>query len=289
MPRDHARSLRKSARSSRAAFVLAAGAAASVCGSAAGAARRRRCAMWSAPPVAPLAPLADRRPEARGFSARGGRAARRGFRLLLQQFPCAANFRCQGGFLGQRGFGIHARAFCIPILPSRSAPARRFCRCRRIRAHRRIFAGLHPVFAREVGVKVHLANVGVGKFANFEVNDQRGNAVAGEKNNAKSTRNHSCVDPQPLFVGLQNTNSLPSSSRNVSEVPDERLLQIAFRIFILQIEKFQQLGGLRISSSAETASSGLGISPLSNIAVFVFRQRRALVKLRVDLPVKLAN
>jgi len=65
-------------------------------------------------------------------------------------------------------FGIPARAFaaqafhrvvrqCVVFAGAENQP------------HRRIFAGLHPVFAREVGVKVHLADVGVDEFANFEV------------------------------------------------------------------------------------------------------------------------
>ena len=45
-------------------------------------------------------------------------------------------------------------------------------------AHRRIFAGLHPVFAREIAIKIHLADVGVNQFGNFQVNDDAGSAIA---------------------------------------------------------------------------------------------------------------
>ena len=36
---------------------------------------------------------------------------------------------------------------------------------------RLIFAGLHPAFACEIGVKFHLVDVGVDEFADFKVND----------------------------------------------------------------------------------------------------------------------
>jgi hypothetical protein len=69
---------------------------------------------------------------------------------------------------------------------------------------------------------------------------------------------------------------------------NQRVFQIAFGVFVLQVEKFQHqriadffVGGNRITR--------YGFLTFHQHRLFIFRQCRALVKLRVDLPVKLPN
>jgi uncharacterized Rmd1/YagE family protein len=94
-------------------------------------------------------------------------------------------------------------------------------------------------------------------------------------------------DPQPLLSAYKRK-FIAEFEQKGFEVPDERILQIAFRVFVLQVEKFQQ------QRIADFLIGGNGVFRLWGLTLeqhrrFVFRQRCALVKLRVDLAVKLAN
>jgi hypothetical protein len=94
-------------------------------------------------------------------------------------------------------------------------------------------------------------------------------------------------DPQPLLSA--NKRKLVAEFEQKSfEVTDERVFQFAFRVFVLEVEKFEQ------QRIADFLIGGNGVFRFGAFTLeqhrrFVFRQRRALVKLRIDLPVKLAN
>lgn len=94
-------------------------------------------------------------------------------------------------------------------------------------------------------------------------------------------------DPQPL-LSADKREFVAKFEQECFEVPDERVFQIAFRVFILQVEKFEQQ---RIADFIISGDSvfRFGVFTLDQHRRFVFRQRRALVKLRIYLPVKLAN
>ena len=101
---------------------------ASVCGSAA--ALRSGCVPLDAslrPPLhLPRSPTADR---SQGFIAEAG-VTPGAIPLVAPTIPVCGQLPPQVWIPWPTRFGIPARAFCIPSLPLRSAPVRRFCRCR---------------------------------------------------------------------------------------------------------------------------------------------------------------
>ena len=95
------------------------------------------------------------------------------------------------------------------------------------------------------------------------------------------------ADPQPL-LSADKRKLVAKFQQECFEVPDERVLQIAFGVFVLEAEKFEQQ---RIADFLVSGNSILrfGLFTLEQHRHFVFRQCRAFIKLRVDLPVKLPN
>ena len=69
---------------------------------------------------------------------------------------------------------------------------------------------------------------------------------------------------------------------------NERVFQFTLGVFVLQVEKFehQWIANLLVSGDSVTR---LGLLNFQQHRGFIFRQRCAFVKLRVNLPVKLPN
>ena len=95
------------------------------------------------------------------------------------------------------------------------------------------------------------------------------------------------ADPHP-FLSADKRKFVTEFEQESFEVSDECLFQIAFGVFVFKAKKFEDeriadffVGGNRITR--------YGFLTFHQHRRFVFRQCRALVKLRVDLPVKLPN
>ena len=128
-PLDDARSASQTARSSRACMVQDRRS-----GGLPSAARRRALRSGFVPLNAPLrlplhlprSPTADR---SQGFIAEAG-VPPGAIPLVAPTIPVCGQLPPPVRIPWATRFGIPARAFCIPSLPSRSAPVRRSCRCR---------------------------------------------------------------------------------------------------------------------------------------------------------------
>ena len=141
------------------------------------------------------------------------------------------------------------------------------------------------MFAREVAIKVHLPDVGVDECADFQVNDEQATQSPMEEHQ---------IHPKPFVADPQSP--LPPNKRKlvaefqqkIFQMPDERVFQIALGVFIFQVKKFQKqrIADFFIGGNCVFR---IGVSPLTQHTGFVFRQRRALVELRVDLPVQLSH
>jgi hypothetical protein len=94
-------------------------------------------------------------------------------------------------------------------------------------------------------------------------------------------------DPQPL-LSANKCKLVAEFEQECFEMPDERVFQFAFRVFILQVEKFehQRIANFLVSGHGIIR---LGFPTFHQHRGFVSGQRRAFVELRVDLPVKLPD
>ena len=102
------------------------------------------------------------------------------------------------------------------------------------------------------------------------------------------------IDPEPLIVDPQPALAADEGEivaefqQEVFEVADQRLFEVAFRILIFQVEKFQDEWVLDLLLGGKCVT-GLAFCPLREHGRLVAGQKRALVKLRADLAVELAN
>jgi hypothetical protein len=96
--------------------------------------------------------------------------------------------------------------------------------------NRRIFAHLRPMLASKVAVKVHLPNVGVSKRPDFQVDQDEATQPTMEEHQVHSKP--FMADPQPLLP--PNEGKLVAEfEQEAFEMSNQRLLQFAFRVFIL--------------------------------------------------------
>src|SRR5579859_1543447 len=93
------------------------------------------------------------------------------------------------------------------------------------------------MFAPIIAIQVHLPDVGVGEWPDFEVNDDKAPQSAVEQQQ---------IHAIPFVTNPQTP--LPSDERKVVsqfqqelfQMKNKRLLQVILRVFILQSEKFQE-------------------------------------------------
>ena len=150
-------------------------------------------------------------------------------------------------------------------------------------ADRFVLARHRQVFLGVVQVQVHLAGVRVGELTTLELDYYQATQHAVEQEK---------VDPVPLVVDADSL--LPGHERGsrrpfpaeTSPCAEQHVLQVAFAVFVFQIEKLQSIRD--IGSPRATASSGRRVLLAADQhPCLVAQQRRALVELRLDLPVEL--
>ena len=123
--------------------------------------------------------------------------------------------------------------------------------------HRRILVFVCPVFARIVQIEIHLPGIGVGEFADFQIDDDEAPESPVEEQQVDAIP--LVADPQPLLPGDEGE-LIPQLQQELLQVPDERLFQGLFGVLILEAQPglfMTTCSGVRSSRPAGLFSFGL--------------------------------
>src|SRR5439155_4192275 len=130
---------------------------------------------------------------------------------------------------------------------------------------RRILANLRPMLASKVAVNVHLSDVRMSESANFDINDYEATQPTMEKHQVHPKP--LMADPQPLLP--PNEGKLVAEfEQEAFEMSNQRLLQFALGIFILQAKEFEH---------HRTADFLIGSRRIFWLRLFTFQQHRCFV------------
>ena len=144
---------------------------------------------------------------------------------------------------------------------------------------------MHSALPCIVEIKMHLAGVGVSKLADLQVNDHQAPQSA-----VKEEQIHAIplvTDAQALLPA-DKTKIIAQFQEEALQMPDERLFQIDFGVFILETEKFEHK---RVPDFLlwKDAVFRKGLSPFAQHGGLVSGQGGPFVELGVDLPVELPH
>jgi hypothetical protein len=136
-----------------------------------------------------------------------------------------------------------------------------------------------------VEVEVHLSRVGVRELAELEIDDDQA---------AQTPVVEEQVHPIPGVADAKpaltpDEGEIPAELQEEGlEVQDERLLQVILRVLVLEVEELEDVWILDLLLGRD-AVFGSGASALRQHRDLVAGQRCALVELRADLSIELAD
>lgn len=196
----------------------------------------------------------------------------------LEFSPSAFQFPRKRGFIRQRGL-ILGREDLVRQVVQRVMGLRSPLLCAQDQPNRGILPGLHPVFARAIEIEAHLTGVRVAEAPYLEVNDKQTSQSSMEKHQVYTEPGVINAEaPLPADEG----EIVAELQQEVSEVLNQRGLEIRLRVFVLHIEEFEYK---RIANClfGRQQIARLRCCGFSEERRLVAGQRQPLVELAADL------
>ena len=131
-----------------------------------------------------------------------------------------------------------------------------------------------------IEVKIHLAGVGVGKSAELQIDEDQA-----AESSMKKEQVHAVpivADPKSLLAGHE-SKIVAKFEQEVLQTLDQRFFQFVFGVFVFQAEEFKHE---RVPDVFVRRELIAWLLPCREVPACSLR---ALVKLRGDLPIQLAN
>src|ERR1017187_3694967 len=120
-------------------------------------------------------------------------------------------------------------------------------------SHRRVLVRMGPMLARVVQIQVHLTGIGVCELTEFQIHDYESPKAAVEENQINPVPFGS--DAQP-FLSSDECDIVAQFQKKLLEALNESIFEFRLRIFVLQIQEFEDEGVSHMRVSGQSLLLG---------------------------------